>query len=295
MKNIFLFARNSFLGLLSALVFTTYALGQDQVYTVISVHKATQDGQALSLGNDVVQDKTITITEGGYLALADADGALYEFKESGSYKPSEGSFESPLVAFQTEQTGKAMSEKAKEEEEDLGTPDESQPPITIQLPTESFIYHKIVPIVWKFHHEDDGHKEEKVYDFTISDMFGDEIFKKSTNKDSYKLDLNNITGNEGVPEVWLCAVSLQETPHASDSYTIKPLDEEKRKEVDNDMQDLSKSYSSPLAHLVLAAYFESKDLPLDALIHYKKALRFSGDNEAVSHLFERFKENYKLY
>jgi hypothetical protein len=260
-------------------------------YRVLSVHKASQGGKALEVGTEVGVQQDLIVENGGYLALVSADGKLKEFRESGTFKAATGTFESPLSKHATEKTAEFMlsnfikSRNAKKAE--------AESSITLEIPEETKVYHETVPLFWSLH-ENKEDNEEPLFDVVVNNMLGDEVFKKTTNKMFYDLNLNNITTEEGIPEVWLCSVSLHDSPHASDAHTLTPLDETGRKEVEEGLRAPGTDYESPLANMLLANYFESLKLTTDAIIFYKKALKQSRNNEAVRKQFEGFKNRHKL-
>lgn len=257
----------------------------------------------MTIGKKLYKTDKITIGANGYLGLAHSCGKTIEIKKPGTYEVNKLSSE---VASQNKGVCKKYVDfvvgEMTSQEEDMsknkykymavtGSVDRGGAVISCYIPDKA----KVLPAKVTLHWEVDSSRTDAVYLVTVSDLYGEGKKVHKTKNPFIELDLSNTGPLEMNTLLWYVKYDgVAGSEYKEKQLIVSPADKSASliKEIEAMKKDLGEE--SALTNLVMASYFAEKDLVIDAIHSYEKAISLQPEVESFKMAYTDFLINKKL-
>lgn len=278
------------------LLFASVAFAQDYAFKVLANKgsnevKTGADWAPLKTGATLRSGDELKLSENGYLGLVHAKGKPLELKLAGTYKVAElaarvGDGASVLNKYTDFILSSNSAEAKKNRLSATGAVDRGENyAIKLILPENqsSGIYNNVAVINW------DGTKVPGPYTVTLRNMFDDELMKFETPESSYRLDLADpkfVKENAILIEV----KSKSDPKQVSKQHLIKKISPAEQAGVKKSLTEISGDVSEATAlnKLLLAGFYEEKNLLIDAIVAYEEAIKLAPDVPSFKEAYDEF-------
>ena len=278
-------------------IFAAFSLhAQDYVFKVLASKgsnqiKSSSSWTDLSSGTKITDGQAIKVVSGGYVGLISSTGKVLELKKAGEYSTTDLSKQlsggnnnfvgkySDFVVNQMAGEGDSEYNYEVTGSVDRGAGDEVQ-----LLAPKDIVMMKSVPvdISWI------GQSNEG-YEIVIQTFFNDVLFKKDVEGDEVTL---NLTDNNSIKpgEKYIVRVIAKSNGEESNLHTIQLLEPGKEQSILDEYSKIEKELddNSALGNLVLASFYEDKELPVYSLEKFEKAIELEPE-------VKDFEVSYKNY
>jgi len=283
------------------------SLSQDYVFRVLankganSVKSGSSDWIPLKTGARLNKGDALKLGENGYLGLVHSSGRTLELKDVGEHKIDDlsakiGSARSSVASKYADFVMSKMSPEKREENRRkyasvTGAVERATGSSAIKLlmPPSAEVFGDEALIVW------DG-EEGTSYDVTVKDMFDEVIFSSKVEDSKILLHLND----EKFAKESLIIINIKQSDNeniGSGDYGIKKLSGDEASEIKSELQELMEHIgdeTNSLNSLILAEFFEQKNMIIDALTKYMKAVELSPDVDYFGEVYQEFKMRHRL-
>lgn len=275
------------------LLFASTVFAQDYAFKVLANKgsnevKAGADWAPLKTGATLRSGDELKLSENAYLGLVHSSGKPLELKLAGSYKVAElaakiGGGTGVLNKYTDFILSSNSAEAKKNRLSATGAVDRGENyAIKLILPENqsSGIYNNIAIINWE------GAKVTGPYTVTLRNMFDDELMKFETPESSYRLDLTDPKfAKENA--ILIQVKSKNDPKQVSKQHLIKKISPAEQAVVKKSLTEISADVSEATAlnKLLLAGFYEEKNLLIDAIVAYEEAIKLAPD-------VPTFKEGY---
>lgn len=278
------------------LLFASVVFAQDYAFKVLANKgsnevKTGADWAPLKTGATLRSGDELKLSENGYLGLVHVKGKPLELKLSGTYKVAElaarvGEGASVLNKYTDFILSSNSAEAKKNRLSATGAVDRGENyAIKLILPENqsSGIYNNVAIINW------DGTKVTGPYTVTLRNMFDDELMKFETPESSYRLDLADpkfVKENAILIEV----KSKNDPKQVSKQHLIKKISPAEQAGVKKSLTEISADVSEATAlnKLLLAGFYEEKNLLIDAIVAYEEAIKLAPDVPSFKEAYDEF-------
>jgi hypothetical protein len=278
------------------LLFASVAFAQDYAFKVLANKgsnevKTGADWAPLKTGATLRSGDELKLSENGYLGLVHVKGKPLELKLAGTYKVAElasrvGDGASVLNKYTDFILSSNSAEAKKNRLSATGAVDRGENyAIKLILPENqsSGIYNNVAIINW------DGTKVTGPYTVTLRNMFDDELMKFETTESSYRLDLADpkfVKENAILIEV----KSKNDPKQVSKQHLIKKISPAEQAGVKKSLTEISGDVSEATAlnKLLLAGFYEEKNLLIDAIVAYEEAIKLAPDVPSFKEAYDEF-------
>lgn len=287
------------LSFLLTIVFVTKA--QDYAFKVLA-NKGTNkvermNGEVVTLNSrDLLYETDIIITsDGAYIGLMHSSGKAQEIKGKQRVAVADlivnvsGQQLSSLSKY-AQVISQRLAEGETEKKVSVGTRAVGSK-ISVIMPQESQLFGNKAVIKWNTSEMD---ATGQMYEVVVLDILDEVIFSATTSSDSVLIDFSEVENEMGL---YVLKVRKKDDPDfASANYPIRHLMGEDYDQVSSDLEPLVSGLSedSPLNLLIIASFFDEKDLFLDAQYNYERAIALSPDIPEYKELYQIFLESYGL-
>ena len=292
--------------LLSILI--TQAQAQDFVFRVLAnkgdsqlkVHGEEDGWRPIKTGEKLRTGDEIKVVEGTYLGLVHHTGKTLEVKQAGQYSTKE------LADRMKQQKNGVLGKyadflmsKVSEEDEDVvkdyrkyqnatGAVKRALSTATalkVLMPHTSKVVGPEITIRWI----EADMPQPPTYLVTLKNQFSQTIKTIKTQKPFITLDLADSVCNGEKLLIFDVRVAGKKR-YRSEEYGIKKMKVEKSHKIKKEVAVLTSENTgeSAMAYLLKATYFEEKDLPLDAITAYEKAITLEPEVAEFKVLYSKF-------
>lgn len=256
------------------------------------------DWKKINPGEKLYSKDQIKISKGAYVGLIHSTGSPIEIKNSGNYT---------VQKLITQATGKKsndvtkkfttyiIDEMTKSDDKSgagykgnmktLGAVERSvggsKAGIVARLPRGTYAIDSKLDFSW---YPKSG---VKLYNFSLKNAEGKEVFKKAVSTTNLTVNLDEIKMNRGECYNW----SVSSDNAKSDDFCVMRMTVEDLKQVNNDISQINSEVGKnpgSIGHLVLASYYEEKNIVNRAISSYQQALKLSPN-------VDNYKKFYSLY
>jgi len=263
------------------------AYAQDYAFKVLASKGSNQvkvgtSYSALAGGVKIQEGNAVKVVSGGYVGLISASGKMLELKQAGEFttadlakqlKSGSSDFSSKYSSFVVNQmTGGSGSQNMEVTGSvDRGIESANTDYVKILAPSDITVLQSIVTeISW-----DGGSKsgfEVRIYNF-----FNQTLLKKEVKGN--QVSINFKESNLKAGEQYILQVVSLENKVESKQHKITILDPAKEKEIVLEMASLQKEVdnSTAMGNLVMASFFEEKNLPIYSLEKFEKAIEIEPE------------------
>lgn len=285
---------------ISALLVGFASYSQDYVFKVLATKgdntykTATgSDWETLRTGTKLNDGDMIKTGEGCYLALLHSSGKPLEIKEAKEFAVDDlsaqvGGGGRSIISKYADYVASKMTPEAQEENRKkyasiTGATERGLAQIKFYMNTSADIFNSVAIIRWE------DQKEAESYQITLKDMFDEVLMVAETQESYFKIDFSN----ERLQDMDLVIVNVSvkgsEGTNSGD-YAIQRVSADDAQEYVVELNDLKTSLDaeSSISNLIMAEFYEQKDLMLDALTSYEFAIQQSPD-------VDYFKDAYKEF
>jgi hypothetical protein len=283
--------------LLGFLFISSVAFSQDYAFKVLA-NKGTNEiksgdaWQPLRTGTSLKSTDEIKLGDNSYIGLVHSSGKPKELKTAGNYKVSElasqiGSGSSVLNKYTDFILSSNSAEAKKNRLSATGAVhrDVESAAIKLMLPENqhSGIFNNMAVINW------DNAKVAGPYVVILRNMFDDELARLETPENSIEIDLSD--PKYAAENAILVEVSSKADPkQTSKQHLIKkltPADQEKVKvSLGEIMGEVSEQ--TALNKFILAGFYESNNLFIDAISAYEEAIKLDPETPSYKEAYEEF-------
>lgn len=299
--------------LLALLLAVSMPLAAQEVFSVLATKGDVQlqrkgEGAWIKVftGAKLNKNDNIKLGEGAYLGLVHLkSGKAKEIRNPGTIALSEldkqmsatSSVGSKVVAYVTQDiTGsstkfqdyrKSMANLGSIERATKGT-------VTPDLPRKTSLMDSIVTFNWITDKRAKEAAQQSGYVFEISNRMGTPIYTKETKDTFVVINLERLNLKHGEHYYW--RVNLKENMNANeeDAQPFTLLDNSTRRSIQHDLKAFNEEEPSPLNKIMLARYFESKDLIMDAMKAYQEAIKMAPDVVEYRELYAMFLDRHEM-
>ena len=283
--------------ILSLTIATLVTSAQSVAFRVLAVKgkvevKTHGVWSSLKPGSKIPQHCDVRLSGNSYVGLIHVSGKPLELLKPGVYTYKDmhkfvSTEKSPIEKYTTFLLAK--SEQSKNRLAATGAVHRGGQDITILLPEETVnVLNTDLILIWK------SNKSNVPYTVTFSDMFGNEILRKEASEEQISLSLD--TGTLSQYSVFSVKVtSLADPSLESGEHYVKRLSGDNRRALLDEHEVLKQSFgegSTPLTVMLESAFFEEKNLPIEAITAIK---RFISNNESGEVLTEALNELLTRY
>ncbi len=270
--------------------------GENTVKLVGKEWSPLKTGQSLNLGDEV------KLSDDAYLGLMHKSGKTLEVKSSGEHKinalanslnSKSSSVASKYADFvMTQMSDKEGSGDYRKSMGATGAVDRalaSGAKIKVMAHSSSDIINPQVLIRWS-EPQQVGEVEELTYSLTFSNLFDEAIETVQTTETAYKLNMDTAPFNQLENKFVKIKVAVEGKELKSEEYAIIVKPEDESKELKNTLNELKTEVKeeNALDNIVMAAFYEDKNLLLDALTAYERAIELAPEVDIYQKAYEDF-------
>lgn len=245
--------------------------------------------QPLKVGSELKSTDEIRLVNDAYLGLVHHTGKAIEIKKPGAHKVSaleqsipEG--KSVLVKY----TDFILSSNSDQKKTLNATGAVTRGPENIQVflptsPSFTVVYGDKVAITW------DKQEMKGPFQVTFSTPFGDELKVVETGGNSVTIDLSD-RDFQYEDNIVISVVSRTDRKESPEQLMIKRLSKADKERVKKQLDEISASAGEETAlnKLVLAGFFESQNLLIDASTAYQQAIELAPDVPEYKEYYQNF-------
>ncbi len=278
------------------ILFTTIASAQDYVFKVLANKGANElksgaDWIPLKTGASLKTGDELRISENAYIGLVHVKGKPKEIKKAGVYNVTElaasmGAGTSVVTKYTDFILSSNSAEAKKNKLSATGAVDRGDSfAIKLALPENqnSGIYNNLAVVSW------DGSEVSGPYTVTLRNMFDDELTKFDTPETTFRIDLAD--PKFAKENAILIEVRSKADPKiVSKQHLIKRLSPAEQAGVKSSLGEISADVSerTPLNMLILAGFYEEKNLLIDAISAYEEAIKMAPDVPSFTEAYQEF-------
>jgi hypothetical protein len=260
---------------------SSFAGAQDYAFKVMANKgsneiKSGDAWQPIKTGASLKSTDELRLADNSYIGLIHASGKPLELKQAGSYKVAElASNISGGSSALNKYTDFILSSNADEKKNKLSATGAvhraaETSAIKVMLPENQYsgVYNNEVVINW------DGSKVAAPYVVTVRSIFEDVLDKIETSETRLRLDLAQPKFSE-LNAVFVEISSKSDPKQNSKMYTIKKLTSADHQNVEKLLSDIMGEVSEQTAlnSFILAGFYESQGLLIDAITAYEHAVK----------------------
>jgi len=274
---------------------TVYA--QDYVFKVLAnkgtnEHKSGDTWQPLKTGASLNKSDEIKLSNNAYIGMVSASGKPVEIKDPGTHKISEIAKKldqgSSVINKYTDfilSSNSAEGKKNRLSATGAVHRGDSFEALKLLLPENQHasVYNNKVSIIWE------APKELGPYIVTIRNMFDDEIEQVETTEAHYTVDFTQPKfANENA--ILIDVKSKANGKQTSKQHLIKKLASKDYATITTSLTEIENEIKEPTAinYLLLASFYESNKLYIDAISAYDKVLEIAPDVPEYIEAFDQF-------
>ncbi len=264
--------------------FTTLAFSQDYAFKVMANKgsnevKSGDAWQPLKTGASLRAGDELKLADNGYIGLIHASGKPLEVKKPGPYKVADlaeqvkggssalNKYTDFILSSNVDQKGGKLGATGA-----VHRATESAL-IKVSLPESQYsgVYNNTVVINW------DPASVTGPYVVTFENMFGDKLDKVETSETSIRVDLSQ-PKFKNETAILVIVSSKADSKQSSKQYTVKRLNAADHDKVKKLLNDIMGEVSEPSAlnHFILAGFYESQGLLIDAITSYEDAVKIES-------------------
>ncbi len=232
----------------------------------------------------------VVIGNRGYMALVHVSGSILELKESGTYKISdlekmaESADAYPYAMQYAEFTSFHMTPETKKNRlvasaYQVRSEVPSTHRIRIYIPSAVKVLNDQVFLRWES-------VQNGNFDMVIRDIQDKELLRKKVTENETFLDMSH----ESLINAKILLVHIEvegASEVSSDTYALKRLSDTDRIQLEEEVRDVA-SGVNPAELLILAGFYESKNLLADAQMCYYKALKLAPNIRGYRDAYDEF-------
>lgn len=296
--------KNNLIAIVSLLFISlTSVYAQDYSFKVLGSKGSNKlDGSPLRVGTRIKKAQIITVGTGAYLGLAHKNGKVMELKKAGVYKVAElekkmsgggstlaGKYAQHILDELLSGVSGRFHQKVKTGAVDRTTFGHSK--LQIMIPKKAEVINQKATIKWYLKTPIDGASGKITYHVKIKDAFDNFVLDEETTDTEVVLNLGEAKFK--VSPLFLYTIKVVEFPNIiSDEHGLHKMKKYEEQKVEDELASLNVDTSSALGNLILARFYEDKDLLAHAINAYEKAIKISS-MKSYKHLYESFLErNY---
>lgn len=297
---------------LALLLTISCSLSAQEVFSVLATKGDVQvqrkgEGAWVKVFTGAKLNKTdnIKLSDGAYLGLVHIkSGKAKEIRNAGTISLTEldkqmstaSSVGSKVVAYVTQDvTGsstkfqdyrKSMANLGSIERATKGT-------VTPELPRKTSFIDSIVTFNWVTDKRAKEAAKETGYVFEISNRMGTPIYTKETKDTFVVMNIEKLNLKHGEHYYW--KVNLKDNiSNDEDAQPFTILDNNTRKAIQHDLKAFTEEENNPLNRIMLARYYEGKDLIMDAMKAYQDAINMAPDVVEYRELYAMFLDRHEM-
>lgn len=278
------------------------ATAQDEMFKVLASkgeNKVSSSGGAwttMTIGKKLHKNDKIVVAANGYLGLAHSCGKTIEIKKAGTYEVGKLASE---VAAQNQGVCKKYVDfvvgEMTTQEEDMSKNKHKYMAVTGSVErgfgVKSFIPNNatVLPKKVILHWLPDTVVTDPVYVVQVMDMFNEVKYTTKTKNTFAEVDLGSIKAPEDQVVLWTVIVEDREM-NTVDPRSLNLLPAEQSAPILAELDSISTEISeeSALNNFVMASYYARKDLLVDAISCYEKAIALAPDVEDYRIAYNKF-------
>jgi hypothetical protein len=260
---------------------STIVMAQDYAFKVMA-NKGTNEiksgdaWQPIKTGASLKSGDELKLADNSYIGLIHASGKPLELKQAGNYKVAELAAKitggSSAINKYTDFILSSNSDEKKNKLSATGAVhrDTEIATIKVVLPVSQYagVYNNQVVVNW------DAGKVEGPFIVTLKNMFDDQLAVIETSTSSIRVDFSQPKFAEE-NAILIDVRSKDDSQQHSKQYTVKRLsasEHEKVKKLFNDIMG-EVSEQTALNNFILAGFYESQGLLIDAIVAYEDAVK----------------------
>ncbi len=264
------------------------------------VKRATGTTEGLKTGATLKAGDQIIAGNGAYIGLMHKTGKTLEIRQQGVIKVND--LEKKVAAIKTSVTSRYAQYVMNKINEDEGgvrrnyrnsmnatgaTDRGSSGDIILRLPVDKNkieVYNPNILIRWK--------EVETIesYVVTVSNIFNEELFRTETSESKITLDLSTEEMTNESSLYILKIVDAKDKDFDSPEIAISKIDPVERPELKSEIEALKAEVdmTTPIGQLLMATFYDEKELVLDALTVYEQLVRENPDVQDFQDLYAEF-------
>lgn len=166
--------------------------------------------------------------------------------------------------------------------------------VTPELPRKTSFIDSTVVFNWVTDKRARENASKSGYVFEISNRMGTPVYTKETKDTFVVINIEKLNLKHGEHYYW--KVSLKDNPNGGedDAQPFTVLDNSTRKNIQHDLKAFSEEENSPLNKIMLARYYEGKDLIIDAMKAYQEAINMAPDIVEYRELYAMFLDRHEM-
>lgn len=281
---------------------TTWAAAQDYAFKVLANKgsnevKVENTWQPIKTGLALKETDELKLVDNSYLGLVHISGKPLEIKKPGNYKVADlagkvGTGTSVLNKYTDFILSSNSAEGQKNRLSATGAVDRGEvKSIALLLPENqaSGVFNKNAIISWA------GTSVEPPYIITFRNMFDDELAKIETSETLYKIDLSDAKFADA-NAILIEVASKNDVGQVSKQYLIKRLAPAEQEAVKQSLDQIANEVAEQTAlnKIILARFYESHKLYIDAISAYVEAIQLAPDVPVYQEAYEDFLWRYNI-
>lgn len=250
--------------------------------------KSKAGWQPVKVGLALSSTDELKVGDNSYLGLVHVNGKSVELRKPGPYKVSDLSNEATKVSTVIDKyTDFVISSNATRKNTLAATGAVSRGPkeLWVYAPKKVSLFNNYFIVDWA------EENSSPPFSINMTNMFEDEIFKQEYQQSKARVDLKG-----PMEQYYLLEVSGNGVRKKSEKYTITPLTEKERAQIAADLKQLglNTQNDNALDKLRLAAFFEEKNLLMDAATAHIQAIQLNPDIKDFTEAYDKFKSRNGL-
>jgi hypothetical protein len=252
--------------------------------------KAGENWQAIKVGSSLGSKDEVKVSENAYIGLAHVSGKTLELKQPGKYKVADlAARVSGNTSVLNKYTDFVLSANKQRQNNLAATGavtrgEEFQ--VYLPLPTKNpVVYNDVITIAW-------DNKLPSPYVVKFNSMFDDVLANIETSDSSVTINLSDARfANEDNIIVF---VSSKTDPNKKSlPYTLKRLSKADKERIKTELADFSQEQTAA-AKLMLAAFYETNGLMIDAGTAYQDAIKLEPTVPDFKERYNQFLEGNNM-
>lgn len=165
--------------------------------------------------------------------------------------------------------------------------------VTPELPRKTSFIDSIVTFNWVTDKRAREAAKQTGYVFEISNRMGTPIYTKETKDTFVVMNIEKLNLKHGEHYYWRVSLKDNNTGE-EDAQPFTVLDNNTRKAIQHDLKSFSEEENNPLNKIMLARYYEGKDLIMDAMKAYQDAIKMAPDVVEYRELYAMFLDRHEM-
>ncbi len=298
---------------LALFVTISTCLSAQEVFSVLATKGDVQlqrkgEGTWVKVFTGAKLNKTdnVKVADGAYLGLVHIkSGKAKEIRNAGTISLAEldkqmssaSTVGSKVVAYVTQDvTGssnkfqdyrKSMANLGSIERATKGT-------VTPELPRKTSFIDSIVTFNWVTDKRAKESAKQTGYVFEISNRMGTPIYTKETKDTFVVMNIEKLNLKHGEHYYWKVNLKDNNSTGEEDAQPFTVLDNNTRKAIQHDLKSFNEEENNALNKIMLARYYEGKDLIMDAMKAYQEAIKMAPDVVEYRELYAMFLDRHEM-